>query len=432
MPRPQPEMTPLDLHNGALREPIPKALLGTAVLDRSGDFEAGSYQSFTLTYTAGRFGIDDSGSLRVAFRFATDQTDPQFTDPAAPGFTEVVASNNAVLDCRFDPKGNIRPWDRTLQIKVVRGFMKEGDTIAIRFGVTDGGSPGMRLQTFCENRFEFRVLVDPIATYNFQPLPEQPHIRIVPGAPERWVAVVPTDCIIGEPFRLRIKAEDRWGNPTSKASARLRLAANQSLDGLPEAVDYPDGEFSLEIGGLTAAREGDLQISVLDQAGAELARTNPAQVMASAAHRHFWGDLHGQSDETLGTNSAADYFAFGRDRAFLDACAHQGNDFQMTETFWRDLNRVTAHFDEPGRFVTLPGYEWSGNTALGGDRNVFFPVEGRMMRRSSHALIEDQSDADNRLPYGGAPVRRLRREQRMGRDLLGALRWPLCGHRHDP
>ena len=25
----------------------------------------------------------------------------------------------------------------------------------------------------------------------------------------------------------------------------------------------------------------------------------------------------------------------------------------------------------PGRFVCLPGYEWSGNTGMGGDRNVF-------------------------------------------------------------
>ena len=56
-------MTPLELHNGTLREPIPKHLLGSAILDRTGEFEAGSYQSFTLTYTAGRFGIDDSLSL---------------------------------------------------------------------------------------------------------------------------------------------------------------------------------------------------------------------------------------------------------------------------------------------------------------------------------------------------------------------------------
>ncbi len=389
-----PIMTPSITNSGCLREPIEPVLLGTVELDKSGDFVAGSYQSFTLTYTAGRFGIDDSGSLRVCFRFATDQSNPQFDNPEAPGYTEVSASNNAILECRFDPKGNIRPWDRTLQIKIVRGFMKEGDTITIRFGVTEHGSPGMRLQTFCESRFEFRVLVDPIATYNFQPLPFQPAIAIVPGIAATWVATIPSICTVSEPFTLRIKAEDKWGNPTNSASTTLHTQCSQNIKHLPSTIDVTAGSFSTEIHGLIAEEEGIVEISLFDAEQQQLACSNPAQVSTMPATFKYWGDIHGQSDETLGTNSAADYFAFGRDRAFLDICAHQGNDFQMTDTFWKDLNKVTAAFNETGRFVTLPGYEWSGNTALGGDRNVFFPVEGRTMRRSSHALIEDQSDAD--------------------------------------
>lgn len=394
MPANLPKMTPLELNNGALREPIPSNLLGTATLDKSGGFEAGSYQSFTITYTAGRFGIDDSGSLRIAFRFATDQSDPQFTDGTAPNFCVVEASNNAILKAHFDPKGNIRPWDRTLQIKVVNGFMDEGDTITIRFGVTDQGSPGMRLQTFCENRFEFRVLVDPIATYNFQTLPDQPAIQIVPGTPANWVVVVPTTCEIGKPFSLKYKAEDTWGNPTGKAQIRLYLKASQPIENLPEYLDVIAGELSHELPGLVATQTGKFDIALYTANGELMSRSNPAIASVTLERHTYWGDLHGQSDETLGTNSAADYFAFGRDLAFLDMCAHQGNDFQMTDTFWQDLNNVTAHFNDSGRFVTLPGYEWSGNTALGGDRNVYFPNEGRVMRRSSHALIENQSDLD--------------------------------------
>ena len=139
---------------------------------------------------------------------------------------------------------------------------------------------------------------------------------------------------------------------------------------------------------------GTLEIKLHSPDGLLVATCNPSKVFNSPILKNYWGDLHGQSEETLGTNSATDYFAFGRDFAFLDACAHQGNDFQMTDTFWRDLNKITAHFNDDHQFVTLPGYEWSGNTALGGDRNIFFPVEGRTMRRSSHALIEDQSDLD--------------------------------------
>ncbi len=65
-----------------------------------------------------------------------------------------------------------------------------------------------------------------------------------------------------------------------------------------------------------------------------LAETNPLRI-APAELVQFWGDIHGQSEETIGTGSADEYFAFARDRAFVDACGHQGNDFQITQAFWQ-------------------------------------------------------------------------------------------------
>ena len=55
--------------------------MGSAIVEPTGKFEAGSYQSFKLTYTAGYFGIDDTGSIKVVHRFASDIGKPQFTDP---------------------------------------------------------------------------------------------------------------------------------------------------------------------------------------------------------------------------------------------------------------------------------------------------------------------------------------------------------------
>jgi hypothetical protein len=383
-----------DIDSGVIRHAIAPELLGSAKLTPSGDFEAGSYASFTLTYTAGVYGIDDSGALRICFRFASDQSNPQFTDPKAPNYTTVEASNGAVLDYRFDPKANVRPWDRTLFIKVVKGYLSEGDRIMVRFGVTDGGSPGMRLQTFCEDSFEFRVLIDPIATFNFQPVPDQPKIAIVPGPPARFVAVLPTLRRVGDTFSLKLKGEDRWGNPSDRCEATFTLRASGPMAGIPKTVSLSPGRRAFEIDGLSADAPGDYMIELLDSHGAVAAKTNPLRIVPDTSFIHFWGDLHGQSEETIGTGSARQYFTFARDLAFDDACSHQGNDFQISGEFWSELNRLTAEFDEPGRFVALPGYEWSGNTALGGDRNVFFPNEGRTIRRSSHALIEDQSDIE--------------------------------------
>ena len=44
--------------------------------------------------------------------------------------------------------------------------------------------------------------------------------------------------------------------------------------------------------------------------------------------------------------------------------------------------------------VALPGYEWSGNTGMGGDRNVFFATEGRPIRRSSSVLLDKPASTD--------------------------------------
>ena len=98
--------------------------MGTAEISPTGKFEAGSFQSFTLVYTAGYFGIDDTGSLKVVTRFATDMGKPQFSDPKAPNYCSVEASNNALLEVRYDTKGNVRPWFKTIRIDVLRGFPK--------------------------------------------------------------------------------------------------------------------------------------------------------------------------------------------------------------------------------------------------------------------------------------------------------------------
>ena len=381
------------IDSGVIRHAIPPTQLGRAEIAPTGRFAAGSYASFTLTYVAGPYGIDDSGSLRVCFRFASDQGTPQFDNPAGANYCSVEASNGAVLQLRWDPKGNVRPWDRTLWIKVVRGYLSEGDRIVIRFGVRDHGGPGMRLQTFCEDSFEFRVLVDPIATFNFQPLPEQPTIAIVPGEPVRYVAVLPTRRRPGEGFALKLKGEDEWGNPSDRCRGRFTVEACGVIEGLPSVLELAPGKRAFEVPGLSVSQPGDYAVLLRDENSELVARTNVLRV-ENTPLVHFWGDIHGQSEETIGTGSAHDYFAFARDCAFVDACAHQGNDFQITDEFWAELNRITAAFDEPGRFIALPGYEWSGNTALGGDRNVYFPREGRVIRRSSHALIEDRATAD--------------------------------------
>ena len=366
--------------------------MGRAEISPQGEFEAGSFQSFTLTYTAGYFGIDDTGSLKIVHRFASDMGRPQFTDPRGWNYTTVEASNGAVLEVKYDGKMNIRPWDKTLFIRVVRGFLCENDRIIVRFGDPREGSPGMRMQTFNEPTFEFRVLVDAWATYNYVELPVQPVISIVAGPPVIFKAILPTLRKRGEPFRLGFKGEDKWGNPSHLSGGTFTLTANLPVAGLPGSFTMQRGEFSKIIDGLSCAAAGDLLLEVGDAAGKPVCTSNPLRIVDHAPLLPYWADLHGQSEETIGTNSARELIEFARDRAFLDAMSHQGNDFQITTPFWHELNTLSKEFNVDGRFIMFPGYEWSGNTGLGGDRNVMFMHEGRQIHRSHHALIDDLSD----------------------------------------
>ena len=366
--------------------------LGRITCSLRGSVVAGSWQTCVLKYTAGFAGIDDTGSLKIVTRYATDSGIPQFDDPAAPNYTTVVASNGAHLQLGYDVKDFRRPWGRTLQLKVLQGYLRKDDSITLTIGDTSGGSSGWRMQTFAEDTFELKTLVDRYATYVYEELPKSPTFRIVAGEPVRLVAVAPSQAIPGKKLSVRWKLEDVWGNPAGR-SRRM------TQPGLPEGIH---------------------RINVTDDATDDAtglsAETNPVHVSADAATR-YWADLHGQSEETIGTNSIEQYFRFAQDSAFVDACGHQGNDFQITDAFWQTINDTTARFNQPGKFVTFPGWEWSGNTGLGGDRNVFFKEEGGVIGRSSTALVETTELADSCCPSVEGLFARMEQEQQR-RDVM--------------
>ena len=71
-------------------------------------------------------------------------------------------------------------------------------------------------------------------------------IDIVPGPPETWRAVAPTTHVAGKPFRLSLKAEDKWGNPSNKADMpRSMLAQYVCSKGTPGNRNIHHPESSL-------------------------------------------------------------------------------------------------------------------------------------------------------------------------------------------
>ena len=221
-----------------------------------------------------------------------------------------------------------------------------------------------------------------------------PAFDLVAGPAASWKAIWPSLAVVGEPFRLALVAEDMWGNPTDQADAALALEPSRPVRGLPSRRDRQDGRGPARD---RKSRRSTRSATSNSRSWRAIKKWRaPIRCASSRAPplRRYWADLHGQSGETIGMGSAEAYFRYARDAAFVDMVGHQGNDFQITDAFWKKLNDLTAQFDKPGQFVCLPGYEWSGNTGMGGDRNIFYRHEGRPIRRSSHILVEGQTSTD--------------------------------------
>jgi hypothetical protein len=363
---------------------------GSATISPAGAFPVRSRVAFTITYIVGEYGLDDTGAIKIVQRWTPDGGPWQVSDLVAANYVTARASNGVDLVVSVEEHLHQRPWYFGVRITVRRGYMAPGDRIEVVLGDQSGGGPGYVLQTFPETDHEFRVLADPCSTGVFLPVAGL-HVDVVSGPVVAWKLVAPTLRRPGEAFALGVRAEDEWGNATGDHDATLRIVADEPVDGLPESVVLAPGRATARLEGVSVPGEGVTRFRLLDDEGRELALSNPVVTRADGP-RAFWGDLHGQSGETVGINPMREYLEYARDLAFLDVTSHQANDFQVTNAFWAEINDLSAEFDDPGRFTVFPGYEWSANTPLGGDHNVFFRHEGRQIHRSSHALLADRSD----------------------------------------
>jgi hypothetical protein len=369
---------------------IDEVRLGRVELAPAESIAAGSLGTWTLTYRAGSIGIDEDGAIKIAFPFVSDWGVPQFSSPSEPNFASVVTSGRARVEAHYDPHAHVRPWQRAIVVRVRDGFLSPGDTVTLTLGDKSHGSPGATAQSFCVEGFRFVTVVDAFGTGIFTEVPIVGELDIVPAALSQLVAIAPSEGVVGVPFEVFVKGQDSWGNPTGDFGDNLSVSG----EGLELLDQQRHGLMVLVV--VRPIQAGICRVRVKDLSTGLEAVANPTVVhLKRASVRGYWGDLHGQSGETIGTKRVDEYLAFARDIARLDFFCHQANDFQITAEIWSKITAAIKEFHSPGRFVPFNGYEWSGLTCAGGDRNVIFRGDEATLRRSGHWQISDLSDADS-------------------------------------
>jgi hypothetical protein len=141
---------------------------------------------------------------------------------------------------------------------------------------------------------------------------------------------------------------------------------------------------TVRVDGVPVPGSGVTRIRVIDERNGMMGQTNPICAAAAPPGLHvYFGEIHSHTELSDGTGTCDDNFRWARDVEGLDFAAladhfEDGQSYNYTlEDKWRITQDATrAHYD-PGRFVTLLGYEIG---TLEAHRNVYFrDGTGRMI-----------------------------------------------------
>ena len=367
------------------------AAAGSARLLDTDALVAGEHATYRLVFTVGTSGVGTGGVIRIGTDSDTDWGLPQVHDPTGADYLNVEAPDGAEVATQVVDlvTANVINTGRPLN---------EGEDLAITFGDRSGGGPGSRSQTFIEPRRYFWFEVDADGSGDYVPIKTLPELSVVGGEAVRFVVVAPSDAAAEEEFRISIKAEDRWGNPANSYRGNVKISGAGVAVGTDEVNFDDDCGGVVWIDGCRITEPGEHRVIADDDDAGLKGVSNP--IIASEEipdYRLYWGDPHG--GQVVDSHKIADFFKYARDVAGIHFAGFQRNDPAITTGAYEVQQQAEREHYEPGRFVPLPGYEWSATYDRGGHHNVYFRRFDQDLRRSGHADHLDPWDIDTDLPH---------------------------------
>ncbi|MBJ18722.1 MAG: hypothetical protein CL933_04785 [Deltaproteobacteria bacterium] len=341
---------------------------------------ASSFHRFEIGFEVGPMGIDEGGTLFLNPEAFWYWSNAQTQDRRAPGYTTARARSDDV---------ELRATGMGAGFRVVGRGLRAGERIDFVYGA---GESGARVDRYAERGSEIMIAVDANGDGFREWIDDAVRIDVIGRPGSRLLAFGPAEIAPGEPFEILVSLTDGLGNRTSWPEtiqdpsgasvghfAVHRLAQSSLELENPatrlEAVSSRFAPMRLPLTPTPGTGTIRLRIEGLD-ALEGLAFDLPPIVVRAAENRLVWGDLHGHTRLSDGTGTPKDYFAYARDIARLDVIALTDHDHwgprpldERPDLVAEQLETVQS-FNEPGRFITIPGYEWTN--WLHGHRHVLY------------------------------------------------------------
>jgi len=350
---------------------------------------AGEFTSVKLIFTAGSRGVGTGGKITVFNECDSDWAAPQMTDPTVDEYLSVERPSGVALFTTF-------PNTTTILLTIASGALDNGDQIIVTIGDRRHGGGGTRAQTFYEDDHYFLCEVDLDGSGRGQVLETRPSVCVSGGDLAELDVIAPPDVNASDEFSLWIKALDRWGNPARNFSGNVVLTAPGIALGSHEVAFDNEPTGVIEVKGCRISEPGTLRVTATCEEKSASGVSNPIVTAdIGLAKRLFWGDPH--SGQVADARKIADYYRHARDVSHIDFAGYQRNDSAHSTTAYKIQQEEESKFHEPGRFVPLPGFEWSAHLEWGGHHNVYFRRFDQPMKRwNGAATLGEPGETDLR------------------------------------
>lgn len=369
--------------------------------------EAGSRHRFEVEFEVGVHGIEEGGLLFLMPEAFWDWSEAQTWDPNAPGYTTAIGPD---ADVRLVPE----PGGAVFRVE--GRALLAGERLHFVFGA---GPSGAQVDRYAERGAEIMVGVDADGDGFRRWIPETARLDVLARAGTRLIAHGPADTAPNASFEIVLALTDSIGNhapwPMRADPAGSDPGPSafdvEVLDASTLAIEDP-GLRSISVG---QNRYAPYRVNVTPRPGEGTIRLRfrgrgalrdfqvdlPPIVVRDAQTRLVWGDLHGHSQLSDGTGTPEDYFRYARDVARLDVAALTDHDHwgarplderpEVTSRLFDTIDRA----QEPGRFITLPGYEWTN--WLHGHRHVLYFEEPGGPRSVMYSSLDPETDRPDEL-----------------------------------
>jgi len=351
--------------------------------------QASEPHTWTVTYTVGKdvlkagahvaLEIPDGWSLDLGRPIQMERMVVAAPGEGMIGRAALVTVQSSSRNVRTDLAVSAASRFYIVDVAICEGELGEGAQLRIVLG--DPIGPKLRCQKFAQKAV-LAFGVDVCGDGIYRRTRSHPTVRVIGGPADRLRVIGPAAVRKGDPFEVTVQAVDAYNlNPASGYEGEVRLSWFNAEGHVPERHTFRASDEGIaKVGGCVLNR-GFGFVTAVDEERALIGRSAPICADFEGTDLYF-GEIHGQMYESIGTGDVEEYYQWGRDVERLDFCAtanHYGGrfdygaaakeDYRFVDRLWPGIVEASNRYDIPGEFVTFVSFEW-GNRY--GHKNVYY------------------------------------------------------------